>query len=53
MWQLYLKFIQAVGVFAKLHHAPEDQYSSAFADEAMGSTARWDVAPHSRQKPLL
>lgn len=53
MWQEYLKFIEAVGVFPKLDHATKDQYSSAFTDEAMGSTARWDVTPHRGQEPLL
>lgn len=53
MWQHYLEFIEVVGVFAKLHHATEDQYACALADEAMGSTAWWDVSPHCWQKPLL
>lgn len=53
MWQHYLKFIEAVRIFTKLNHATKDQYSSAFTDEAMGSTARRDVPPHRRQKPLL
>lgn len=53
MQKLYLKFIQAVGVFAELHHAAEDQYSSAITDKAVCSTAWWDVTPHSRKKPLL
>lgn len=49
----YLEFIEAVGVFPKLNHAAKDQYSSAFTDEAMGSTAGRDVTSNRRQKPLL
>lgn len=53
MWRRYLKFIQAAGVFPILNHAAKHQYSSAFTDEAMGSTAGRDVTPHRRKKPLL
>ena len=53
MWRRYLKFIEAVTVFAEFHHAAKHQYSSALADEAVGSTAWWDVTSHSREEPLL
>lgn len=44
----YLKFIQAIAVFSELKHAAKNQHSSALTHQAMRSTSRWDIPPHSR-----
>lgn len=48
-----LKLIQVIAVFSVLHHPSKHQQPRPIAHEAVGSTARRNVAAHCRNEPLV